>query len=187
MPSARGRGERASEFAQPHDLPDDLPVVEREVVRLVVLDTHADVLLFHTHDPTYPELGTWWELPGGGIEDGETYVETAVRELAEETGITAGPEQVAAPTWRRDATYRYRGERRLQHEQVAIVRLDVAAPPVDGSQRVGFEDEDYFGFRWWPVAEVAGSTERFYPGRLPTLLEGFLAGEAIDEPFEHWS
>ena len=52
---------------------------------------------------------------------------------------------------------------------------------------MGFEDEDYFGFRWWPVAEVARSTERFYPGRLPTLLEAFLAGEQIDEPFEHWS
>jgi 8-oxo-dGTP pyrophosphatase MutT (NUDIX family) len=38
------------------------------------------VLLFHTHDPTYPELGEWWELPGGGI---------AVRELREETGIAA--------------------------------------------------------------------------------------------------
>ena len=187
MPSARDRAERAPEFALPGNLPDDLPVVERDVVRLVVLDADADVLLFHTHDPTYPELGTWWELPGGGIEDGETYLETAIRELAEETGIAARPDQVAAPTWRRDATYRYRGERRLQHEQVAIVRLDLAAPPVDGSQRVGFEDEDYFGFRWWPVAEIASSTERFYPGRLPTLLEEFLAGEEIDEPFEHWS
>lgn len=183
MTSARDRGAPAPDLA----LPDDLPVVERDVVRLVVLDAHADVLLFHTHDPTYPELGSWWELPGGGIEDGETYLETAVRELAEETGIAARPEQVAAPTWQRDATYRYRGERRLQHEQVAIVRLDVAAPPVDGSQRVGFEDEDYFGFRWWPVAAIAGSTERFYPGRLPGLLERFLAGVPIDEPFEHWS
>jgi len=183
MSSARDRDERAPEVA----LPDDLPVVERDVVRLVVLDARADVLLFHTHDPTYPELGTWWELPGGGMEDGETYRETATRELAEETGIAVRPEQVAVPTWRRDATYRYRGERRLQHEQVAIVRLGVAAPAVDGSQRVGFEDEDYFGFRWWPVTEVARSTERFYPGRLPALLEGFLAGEEIDEPFEHWS
>ncbi|MGH3316317.1 MAG: NUDIX domain-containing protein, partial [Nocardioidaceae bacterium] len=90
MSSARDRNERAPEVA----LPDDLPVVERDVVRLVVLDARADVLLFHTHDPTYPELGTWWELPGGGIEPGESYVDAALRELYEETGIQATPAQV---------------------------------------------------------------------------------------------
>ncbi|MEH1016342.1 NUDIX domain-containing protein [Micromonospora sp. CPCC 206060] len=39
------------------------------------------MLLFHTKDPTYPEQGTWWELPGGGLEPGETYREAAVRDL----------------------------------------------------------------------------------------------------------
>ncbi len=48
-------------------------VIERNVVRAVVLDTREMVLLFHTRDPYYPELGSWWELPGGGIEPGETY------------------------------------------------------------------------------------------------------------------
>jgi 8-oxo-dGTP pyrophosphatase MutT (NUDIX family) len=169
------------------ELPDDLPVVEREVVRLVVLDARAHVLLFHTRDPTYPELGTWWELPGGGVEDGETYLDTAIRELQEETGITAHPAQVGSPTWRRDATFRYRGQRRLQHEQVVTVRLAVPGPAVDVSQRVDFENEDYFGLRWWPITEIVGSGDRFYPGRLQTLLPGFLAGEQIDEPFEVWS
>ncbi|MGH9055214.1 MAG: NUDIX hydrolase [Acidimicrobiales bacterium] len=168
-------------------MPDDLPVVERDVVRSVVLDVRARVLLFHARDLTYPELGCWWELPGGGIQVGETYLDTAVRELREESGITTWPEQVAPPTWRREATFRYRGRRLRQHEQVVKVRLDVPGPPIDGSQRVDFEDEDYFGFRWWPTTEVIGSTERFYPGRLPTLLPPFLAGEEIEEPFEAWS
>lgn len=65
--------------------------------------------------------------------------------------------------------------------------LPVAGPPVDGVARVGFEDEDYAGYRWWPVAEVLDSNERFYPGTLPRLLEEFLRGVQIDEPFEYWS
>lgn len=166
---------------------NDLPLVERVVVRLVVLDSTDRILLFHTHDPTYPELGTWWELPGGGMEGQETVAETAVRELQEETGFVVGLEQVGPPTWRRDATFRYRGKRHLQRETVVTVRLDRAAPPVDGSQRVDFEDEDYFDYRWWIQSDITGSAEKFYPGRLPTLLPRFLAGTEIDEPFESWS
>jgi 8-oxo-dGTP pyrophosphatase MutT (NUDIX family) len=162
-------------------------VIERSVVRAVVLDADDRVLLFHTHDPTYPELKTWWELPGGGIEPGETYREAVVRELAEETGIAITPDQVGAPTWRRRATFRYRGERLVNNEVVVVVRLPVAEPPVDGGARVGFEDEDYFDFRWCPVAEILVSTDRFYPGRLPELLGPVLAGKEIDEPFERWS
>ena len=82
-----------------------MTVIERNVVRAVVLDAREHVLLFHTRDPTYPELGSWWELPGGGIEGGETYLDTVVRELAEEAGIAITPDLVGKPTWRRRARF----------------------------------------------------------------------------------
>jgi 8-oxo-dGTP pyrophosphatase MutT (NUDIX family) len=167
--------------------PDNLPVVERHVVRLVVLDAAAQVLLLHTRDPTCPELGEWWELPGGGIEADETYLDASIRELGEETGIVATAAQVGAPTWQRHATFRYRGERRLQHEVVVTVHLSTATPSVDGTSRVGYEAEDYFAHRWWQVNEIEDSSERFYPGRLPELISTFLSGDTIDEPYEIWS
>jgi 8-oxo-dGTP pyrophosphatase MutT (NUDIX family) len=161
--------------------------VERDVVRAVVLDIRDHILLFHTQDPTYPELGTWWELPGGGLEPGETFLEATVRELSEEAGLTVTPDQIGEPSWRRRASFRYRGERLINNEVIVPVRLPESGPAVDGSGRVGFEDEDYFEFRWWPVAEVIASPDRFYPGRLPELLGPFLAGVPLDEPFEQWS
>jgi 8-oxo-dGTP pyrophosphatase MutT (NUDIX family) len=165
----------------------ELPIIERQVVRVVLLDALERVLLFHTRDLSEPEQGTWWELPGGGLEPGESHDEAAIRELEEEAGIFLEPSQLRAPGWRRSATFTYRGTRRINHEQVLGARLRVAGPDIDGRGRVDFENDDYFAFRWWPVAELMASRERFYPGRLPELLEKFLAGQAIDEPFERWS
>lgn len=168
-------------------LPDDLPVVERDAVRLVVLDAGGRLLLFHAGDSTAPQLGTCWELPGGGIEAGETPAAAAIRELREESGLAVGVEAVGSPTWRRHATYQYRGRRRLQHELVLLVRLQGRRPEVDASRRDRNERQDCFGSRWWAVREIVDSKERFYPGRLPSLLPALLAGEEIDEPFEVWS
>jgi 8-oxo-dGTP pyrophosphatase MutT (NUDIX family) len=164
----------------------ELRQVERNVVRVVVLDAANQVLLLQTRDLGNPTFGTSWELPGGGMEPGETHIGAAVRELREETGIEVEPARVGKPTWRRDVEYTYRGERRLQHELVVMVRLDEVAPDVEGSQRVDFESVDHFGHRWWAVDEIACSDQRFYPRRLPALLRSFLAGDEIAEPFEQW-
>jgi 8-oxo-dGTP pyrophosphatase MutT (NUDIX family) len=164
-----------------------MPIIERDVVRLVVQDLRGLVLLFWTRELSMPELGHWWELPGGGIDRGETYVEAAVRELREETGIDIAPHQVGPPTRRRTASFRHRASRRLQHEVVALVRLDIDGPDVDGALRLDYEKEDYVDFRWRRVSDILTSTERFYPGRLPEFLPDLLAGKEIDEPFELWS
>jgi 8-oxo-dGTP pyrophosphatase MutT (NUDIX family) len=169
------------------DLPDDLPVVERHAVRVVMLDAADRLLLFRAREATYPELGEWWELPGGGIEDGETFREAAARELLEETGLRVRPDAIGPATWRRAATYRHRGTRRLQHEVVALTRLSLERPHVDEGGQLRHELEDYLSWRWAPLGEVVGSPERFYPGRLPELLPALLAGDAVDEPFERWS
>ncbi len=168
--------------------------IERTSVRVVLLDAGGRLLLFRTVDPSAPALGIWWELPGGGMEAGESVAQTAARELAEETGILLPDSAVAAlaalgndPTWTRTATYVRRGRRILQHELVVAVRIDAVAPEPARDGRTPEELEDYVGHRWWTVEDVAASGERFFPGRLPALLVPFLAGARIDEPFERWN
>jgi 8-oxo-dGTP pyrophosphatase MutT (NUDIX family) len=169
------------------DWPDDLPVVERTAVRLVVLDSADRVLLFRIHEPQHPEQGVCWELPGGGMDPGETYVDAALRELWEEAGIRIPAEAVREPTWFRRATFRHAGRRRVQDEAVALVCLPSPGPVVFEGHQLTDERETYLGARWWPLRELAASTQRFYPGRLPDLIRPFVAGERIDEPFEHFS
>jgi 8-oxo-dGTP pyrophosphatase MutT (NUDIX family) len=161
--------------------------VERTSVRAVVLDRAGRLLLFHTSDPTMPEVGAWWELPGGGMEPGESTAATAVREIAEETGLVLDEAAVPPPTWLRSVTYVRRHVRVLQHERVVLVRLCQTRPAVLRDGQTQEERETYGEARWWAPAEIEASPERFYPGSLPRLLSTFLSGEPIDEPFEHWN
>ena len=55
--------------------------------RLVVLGAAGCALLLHVRDLSKPQFGAAWKLPGGGIEPGKTYTQTA---LHEETGINVG-------------------------------------------------------------------------------------------------
>ena len=166
---------------------DAMGEIPGRAIRVVVRDSEDRILLLRTRELSAPELGEWWELPGGGVEDGEDHARTAVRELHEETGIAVSAAQVSQPTWRRRACFRHRQLRYLQDEQVVLVRLDRPGHGIDGSGRLDYEHEDYVDFRWWPIDAVVASRERFYPGRLPELLARFLSGERIDEPFEMWS
>ncbi|HKS56717.1 MAG TPA: NUDIX domain-containing protein [Steroidobacteraceae bacterium] len=163
-----------------------IETVERNVVRLVVLEASGRVLLLHVRDATQPEFGTAWELPGGGIEAGEDYIQAAIRELREETGLEIAPECIAAPSWRREVSYVYRNAHRQQHEMVVAARLRETLPSIRDTNRFDAEKDDVLGGEWWSLEEIAASDERFYPKSLARLLPAFLRGEALEEPLEVW-
>jgi len=166
-----------------HGLEFDL---ERDAVRVVLTDEGGRVLLFHAVTDDVGPAG-WWELPGGGIDEGESFLDAAVREIREETGLVLDPAQFGPPAWRRDTTWRARGLRRLQHEVVVAARVPGHRPDIRTDGQTATELEIYVEARWWEVADVLRSQVRFYPGRLPELLPAFLAGQVIDEPFEFWN
>ncbi|MFJ3882284.1 NUDIX hydrolase [Streptomyces sp. NPDC090077] len=65
-----------------------LPAVHATVgVGLIVLGPDGRVLLGQAHDGN-------WELPGGKVDPGERFEETAARELAEETSLRTDPGDV---------------------------------------------------------------------------------------------
>ena len=158
----------------------------RRSAKALLLDSQHRLLLLHLHDPVEAELGRWWELPGGGIEPGESMEQAVVREVAEETGFVLDPAAVSSARWHRRVTFRWLGQRRWQEETVHVARLAPGAL-AGVVRRTDDECAGVLGQRWWSLQEVAASEEAFYPRRLAELAALVLAGREVREPFERWS
>ncbi|AUH44941.1 DNA mismatch repair protein MutT [Streptomyces sp. CMB-StM0423] len=63
----------------------DADGITKHVVGAVLADPAGRVLLLHR--PPSDFLGDLWELPSGGVENGETLLDAVHREVAEETGL----------------------------------------------------------------------------------------------------
>lgn len=141
----------------------------RQAVRGLVIDPTDAVLLVRlrfTH-------GSWWVLPGGGIDPGESRTEALRRELLEEVGLESP--QVSGPIWRRtvmmdlvDAQGRHWNG---QHETVYLVKNERFQPGPRMSQEE-LTAEHIDAFRWWSIAELTNhrGPDKIAPENLADLV-----------------
>ena len=140
--------------------------VRRESTRVAVIDAERRVLLLHTCDPH--RAGTEvWELPGGGLEEGEVPADGARRELYEETGIEAGELGPRLGVVEMDFTFA--GRRYRQRETIfsLSVEREVYAP---AALAPGTERAAHLGHEWVPIDDLRARRLRLYPPQLPELL-----------------
>lgn len=163
-----------------------LKETERHAVRVILIDKTRSILLLSTRDVSNPNFINSWELPGGGILEGESHADAAIREVFEETGLIVPLQSVREPQWFRDVHYSYRGERRLQHETISLAYINVSEPDIHYAEREPFELEDHLEYHWWSIEELISSSATFYPRNLPKHIEQLLRGEHINDPMEIW-
>lgn len=131
----------------------------REAVRALVLDPDDKVLLVRFE---FPDVGTRWALPRGGVEPGETDHDALRRELAEEVGlinVSIGPH-----VWDRVHVIPFiDGKWDGQRERIYLVRTPAFQP----QPHLTWDElraEYVFELRWWQVAEL--------PADLPVAPRG---------------
>ena len=154
--------------------PTEAGLVDRRTsARVVLLDDEGSVLLFCGSDPAVTD-GTaprWWFTVGGQAHPGERLVDTAVREIAEETGLRVDPARVVGPVWRRDSVIDFNGTVIGSQEFYFIHRTSRFEPTTGG--RTPLELRYIHGHRWCDSATIeklAAGGETVYPLQLGELL-----------------
>lgn len=59
-----------------------------DVALSVIINDKNEILVTQRFDPETPAIHLQWQLPGGGIEKGETKETACIREALEETGLS---------------------------------------------------------------------------------------------------
>ena len=143
----------------------------RRSARLVIVDSAGRLLLFRYHDE---HRAPFWATVGGRVVDGEDWLDTAARELAEETGFVA---PIGPRLRERTAVFAVADEGPAEWtERYYLVRCAGGAP-----DRAGWTDEERRTIRehrWWPLAELRATPEPVLPGWLPELFAEVAAGDA---------
>jgi 8-oxo-dGTP pyrophosphatase MutT (NUDIX family) len=158
-------------------------ILRRQAARLVLLDRRGSVLLLPGRDPADPGTAGWWEIPGGGIDAGESSGDAARRELHEETGITEV--EVGPCVWIQHAVFTFGGYHFDQHERIHVAWCDGA--DLDKAQPAGLEALEVLALgrpRWWPVDDLLASTDRVLPHRLREFLPDLVDGRLPDPPHD---
>ena len=154
----------------------------RPAARILIIDPDDRILLFKADDfPLDPEsrIATYWYVPGGAVEHGETFEEAARRELWEETSIR--DVEIGPCVWMREQVLEFHGiGRALAQERFFPVW--VADNSLSFANMLDMEATVMTDHRWWPLDALRRTNDVVFPPDLPEHLAPILRRELPDEP-----
>lgn len=147
-----------------------METTHRPAARVICLDAAHRVLLLGWRDPFDGTL--LWEPPGGGMDPGETPLEAARRELAEETGLDPAAVTDRSVPVERDVWWN--GKRYTGTEQFFLARLAEEQPALVRTGLLPDEQITLDTHAWIAWPDLASLPDRLEPPQLPTVLEALV-------------
>jgi len=143
----------------------------RRAARVLLMDSGDRVLLFRGTDPAEPDV-SYWFTPGGGLDEGESPAEGAVRELREETGLAVSVDALGEPVHEEIAYFSFDRVEYAQEQEFFLVRVPTWEVSTEGFD--GYERDSIDKHHWWSIAELRETSETYYPRDLIDVLERVL-------------
>ncbi|NRA88112.1 MAG: NUDIX domain-containing protein [Rhizobiales bacterium] len=161
----------------------------RKAVRLILLNENNEILLskyegVNIYKPGQKPLDAFWETVGGGMDEGETHEQTAMRECYEEAGLTQDDIEIGQMVWQGHSEIVYKNEHIKSHHTFMIARTK---RKIDAKSIVSTgltEDEAGYlkGFKWWSMEELQETQEHIIPPILKSELPKILNGNLPNPP-----
>ncbi len=155
--------------------------LKRPAARVVVLDPDGQIFMINGRDPADASKPHWWEIPGGGIDPGESSEDACRRELVEEAGIT--DVEIGPCVWVQHVEFDFGGIHFDSDERIHVAwakeRADYRPQGLEALEAMAF-----LGARWWPLDELLTESFPTLPERLREFLPALVAGDLPEEPID---
>jgi len=161
-------------------MPTEAELPYRRCVGVMLINAQGHVFVGQRADRIgAPEgLGQWWQMPQGGMDEGEDPEAAARRELEEETGVRRArfvgrsrrwysydlPAELIGVAWQG----RYRGQTQLWF----AARFEGEESEIDLAPKPGHERE-FDAWQWAPLTRVAGLVVPFKRPVYERVIEEF--------------
>lgn len=114
----------------------------------IIINDEGQFLITLRNDPDNPRAHHKWEIPGGGVENGETLEQAAIREVKEEIGVMI--ELLPYPSIRIPVSIQ--DPHNLEHKKLTLVGF--LARIVAGDIKLDYNEA--IDYRWVTVKDLTG-------------------------------
>ena len=156
-------------------------------VRMLLINTDKEVLLMCADDPKTTDKngiyrGRFWFTVGGEIEPGESPIETASRELYEETGINPDCVTFGPIVWFGAFEMVLSGILTQLKQQFIVAHT--TQKTLTTEHLTEREKEVIEEIRWFSLNQICNCNELIYPPGLKDYLPGILEGNYPEPPLK---
>ncbi|SHJ24227.1 8-oxo-dGTP pyrophosphatase MutT, NUDIX family [Tessaracoccus bendigoensis DSM 12906] len=150
-------------------------MARRSAARVLLFDGLGRLLLVNAHDAQNPARH-WWFTVGGGIDEGESARDAAVREVREETGLEVDPASLIGPVAVRSSVFDFFARHVRQDEEYFVARLGGMAEHLVTTGWTAVERSFMDGLRWFTRQEIEALEVEVFPVELVQLLDNLVGG-----------
>lgn len=145
-------------------------IKHRDTARVLMYSPNKTFLLLKTHFDPEVGLPPRWLTPGGGIDQGETAPQAAIREVHEETGLILEIQEIGDPVLITSGRWDWADGVSYHTYTDTIYEFKTPEFEIDTSGFTQDERRDVLEYRWWSLEEVLASDEPLGPHELRELI-----------------